>query len=92
MTIAYQVKKIKCPHCGWVRKISIPVDVKPADVAADLAGMWRGMNEALRTVAEDIKNKLADSELNEANAWIVMPECPNCTNVYEYNVRSGEVR
>ena len=81
-----QVQRIKCPHCGWIRKVNVGVleDEATASVVA-------GMSEVLRAAAERIKALLADAQLDEANAWVDMPPCPHCGNVYRYNVRSGEV-
>jgi len=56
-----------------------------------MATVVRGMSDALRASAERIKALLADRELDEANAWVDMPACPHCGNVYRYNVRTGEV-
>jgi uncharacterized protein (UPF0212 family) len=81
-----QVKRIKCPHCGWIRKIDVAVLEDEA-----MASVVRGMSEALRAAAERIKALLHDPQLDEANAWVDMPDCPHCGNVYRYNVRTGEV-
>jgi hypothetical protein len=37
---------------------------------------------------------MRDKALEEANAWIAMPACPNpeCKKTYEYNVVSGATR
>jgi uncharacterized Zn-finger protein len=82
-----QVKKIKCPYCGWVR--SIPVSVLEDEI---MASVVLGPSQALKAAVEKIKAALADTQLDEANAWIDMPPCPHCQNVYRYNVRTGEVR
>ncbi len=86
MSAQSQVRKIKCPYCGWIRSI-------PVDIVADesMGSAVRGLGEALRGVAERIRAAMADSQLDEANAWLDMPKCPHCGNVYRYNVRTGEV-
>jgi uncharacterized Zn-finger protein len=82
-----QFRKIKCPYCGWIRTITIGVTEDES-----MATVARGLSEALKAIAEKIKAAIADTELDEANAWIDMPACPHCNNVYRYNVRTGEVR
>lgn len=81
-----QQRKIKCPHCGWIRTMTIEVDDKGAIVV-------RG-GEALTDAGQRIKDMLSDAALTEANAWIDMPKCPNpdCQKVYQYNVRTGNTR
>jgi uncharacterized protein (UPF0212 family) len=81
-----QVRKIKCPHCGWI----CSVDVRVLEDES-MTTVVRGMSEALKAAAQRIKALLDDTQLDEANAWVDMPECPNCDNVYRYNVRTGEV-
>jgi transcription elongation factor Elf1 len=83
-----QDRKIKCPHCGWIRTV-------PASVINDesMADAVRGIGEAIKAVAARVRAALADAQLDEANAWIDMPACPNpnCGKVYRYNARTGEV-
>jgi hypothetical protein len=82
-----QTRKIKCPHCGWIRTL-------PVGVVEDLAEthVVRGFTDALKDAAAKIKVALTDSRTDEANAWIDMPPCPHCQNTYQYNVRTGERR
>jgi uncharacterized protein (UPF0212 family) len=82
-----QTTKIKCPHCGWVRSLQVAA-------TADLATthVVRGASDALKAVAERIRDMLADHELDQANAWIDLPECPHCGNPYRYNVTTGETQ
>jgi uncharacterized protein (UPF0212 family) len=82
-----QVKKIKCPHCGWVRSVNVG-----ALEDASVASVVLGPGEALKAIAEKIKAALNDAALDEANAWIDMSACPHCNQVYQYNVRTGERR
>ena len=90
MTDQGQVKRIKCPHCGWIRKITIPVE---GEVMADaVQGTIRQrVSETLKDAIARIRAMMVDSELQAANAWLDMPACPHCGNVYRYNVRTGEV-
>ncbi len=81
-----QIKRIKCPHCGWIRKINVRV-IEEESVAT----VTRGMGDALRAATERIKALLDDARLDEARAWVDMPECPHCGNVYRYNVHTGGV-
>ena len=82
-----QVKRIKCPHCGWTRKVDLG-----AIEAEGTAGVSSGMEEPLLDAAERVRALLADSGLDEADAWVGMPECSSCGNAYQYNVRTEEVR
>jgi len=79
--------RIKCPHCGWVRRL-------PVRVAEDLghADVVRGVGDKLKECMDRIRAALADSALDEANAWIDMAPCPHCENTYQYNVQTGECR
>ena len=81
-----QVKKLKCPYCGWIRTVHVNVIEDEL-----MATAVQGMSDALKAAAERIKTLLADTRLDEANAWVDMPKCPHCENVYRYNVRTGEV-
>lgn len=81
-----QIKRIKCPHCGWIRKIDVSVLEDES-----MATVTRAMSDALRAAAERIRTLLADPALDAANAWVDMPPCPYCKNVYRYNVHTGEV-
>jgi uncharacterized protein (UPF0212 family) len=60
-------------------------------VEESVATVTRGMSEALKAAAARIKALIDDTQLDQANAWVDMPECPHCKNVYRYNVRTGEV-
>lgn len=88
MSVERQIHKVKCPHCGWIRNIDVTVyeDELQASV---LAGP---VSDAIRAVADRIKELLADPALDEANAWTDMPPCPHCENVYRYNVRTQQVK
>ncbi len=83
-----QERKVKCPHCGWVRTIDVSVYEDEA-AATVVAGR---MSDVLRAAVARVREMLADPRLEEANAWVDMPPCPHCQNVYRYNVRTGEVR
>lgn len=82
-----QIKKIKCPHCGWIRSVNVA-----ALEDASMASVVRGLDDAIKTIIERINQVLGDTALDEANAWMDMPACPYCDNVYQYNVRTGETR
>jgi len=81
-----QDRRIKCPHCGWVR--TVPVSVIADESTTDVV---KGIGETIRDVAAKIRAALADAQLDAANAWIDMPACPHCGKVYRYNIRSSEV-
>ena len=82
-----QQRKIKCPHCGWIRTLDID-----AVVDESTATVTRGVGDELKKAIAMIKAALADSQLDEANAWIDMPKCPHCGKVYRYNARTGGVK
>lgn len=82
-----QDKKIKCPHCGWIR--TVPVKVIEETGTTDVV---RGIETVIKDIGERIKAALSNKQLNEANAWINMPKCPHCSNTYQYNTRTGESR
>lgn len=92
MAASKQTLKIKCPHCGWVRRIEIEVEGEAVQVTLGLADGVRSASAALQQAAQKWRELLADVELGEANAWLPMPDCPHCRRPYEYNVQSGEVR
>jgi hypothetical protein len=80
-----QIVKIKCPHCGWIRSLPLVIEGDSMTVVT------RGLKEDLQNIAARIKAALADSKLDAANAWLDMPKCPHCDNVYRYNLRTREV-
>ena len=82
-----QIIKIKCPHCGWVRKLDVQ-----AIEDSGVASVTRGLKDDLVKAAASLKSSLSKDSLGEANAWIDMPACSNCKNTYRYNVKSREVK
>ena len=84
-----QIRRIKCPYCGWIRKV--PVSVLEDESAATIV---RGFSEKLRAVGAKIAAARHSKNLDDPNDWIDMPKCPKpeCGNVYQYNVRTNEVR
>jgi len=82
-----QYARVKCPHCGWIRRVPVGAieDLSYSTVA-------RGLGDRLKAVVDKIRTALADPELDEANAWIDLPPCPHCQNAYQYHVRTGECR
>ncbi len=94
MSTSQQIRKIKCPHCGWIRKMTIQVDGTEIVIYAGPIDVMRGTSEELQKALDAIKRKLEDKELDEANAWNDMPACPNpdCQKVYKYNVQTGETK
>ncbi len=87
-----QERKIKCPYCGWVRTVPITAiqNASMTDVTRDTMDTLRGLGDSLKEIGHKIASLLSDSQLDAANAWIDMPKCPHCQNVYRYNVRTGE--
>lgn len=85
MANGVQTLKIKCPHCGWIRSVTVDVDDTGAPVIA-------GVVDEAKKLADRWRDLLTDHELDQANAWLDMPACPNCRKVYQYNVKTGEVR
>ncbi len=83
-----QPRKIKCPHCGWIRTIQVQAN---PDFSTTV--VVRGMtSDLIKSVAERLRAMLADSQLDAASAWLDMPDCPHCANPYGYNVRTRETR
>jgi predicted RNA-binding Zn-ribbon protein involved in translation (DUF1610 family) len=82
MTDQEQIVKVKCPRCGWVRSIPVRA-LKLGETEVTLG---------LKEVVEKLRALFADHELDEANAWIDLPPCPQCRNTYQYNVRTRECR
>jgi hypothetical protein len=82
-----QIKKINWPHCGWIRSINVT-----ALEDESMASVARGLSDTIKAIIEQINQVLGDPALDEANAWMDMPACPNCDNVYRYNVRTGETQ
>lgn len=87
MAEQFQDKKIKCPYCGYVRHWKLRVDGTTADIVMD-----GKVTDQLKELAKKIQEMWTDRELEAANAWIDMPECPNCDRAYQYNLRTGERR
>ena len=80
-----QTVKIKCPHCGWIRRINTRVVEDES-----LADVTRGVGEVIRDIARRVQAALASPV--ESTGWIDIPACPHCDNPYQYNVHTGEVR
>ena len=83
-----QVRKIKCPHCGFIRTVPVSV-LEDESLGSAVRG---GLSDALHGAAERIRAALSDPALDQANAWIDLPPCGHCHQPYQYNARTGEVR
>ena len=84
-----QTLRIKCPHCGWIRKIELDVPAGRSDIVAGTGDFLQRLGQDWR---EKIKEARKDRELDEANNWLPMPDCPNCEKPYEYNVETRQTR
>ncbi len=82
MTDAQQMRDIKCPHCGWIRKMRVSV-MEDESMASVTKGLFGGGGQ--RSPARP-----AGDPLDAANDWTDMT-CPHCNHVYRYNVRTKEV-
>ncbi len=82
-----QIKKMKCPYCGWVRVVPLDEGVG----AAAMAGS-RSASDETKALAERIRVKLAERRLEAPEAWLDMPGCPHCDRMYQYNVRTNATR
>ncbi len=82
-----QIVKIKCPHCGWIRKLDVQ-----AYEDSGIASVTQDVKDDLRKAVESIKSFLTMDALDQANAWIDMPACSNCKKTYRYNVKTREVK
>lgn len=82
-----QILKPKCPHCGWIRTITVEVESGDNIVIRGLSDQWKATTDKLKEIFKD-------RQLKEANAWIDMPACPNpkCGKTYQYNKQTGETR
>ena len=78
--------KVECPHCRWTRDLSISTYDNGRTITV------RGFLGGLKDAIERIKEARFSSQLERANAWVDMPPCPRCHNVYCYNVCTGETR
>ncbi len=85
MTGNESIRKIKCPHCGWVRRMKL-------DAASGQGYGVLGVQEDLEKLVARLRELIRDPELEEANAWLSMPACPHCQRTYEYNVRTEAAR
>lgn len=79
--------KISCPYCGWSH--TVPLSVIEGN---SLTFSTRGIDEIIKFMAEKIRSVLADKSVDNANAWIDMPPCQYCKNVYQYNLRTQETK
>jgi hypothetical protein len=79
-----QIIKIKCPHCGWIRKVDIQAieDRGYASVAQGPMDEWK----------KKIRESISNDSIDEANAWIDMSACSNCQKTYRFNVKTREVK
>lgn len=84
-----RVRKIICPHCQNVHQYYM--DVSQADSSTNIVRL-NVLDGVLNSIKIKLKNLTSDVELNSANAWVDMPQCPNCANVYRYNVLTGETK
>ena len=79
-----QLREIKCPHCGWIRKVPVGEIVEEGSATVE-QGILEG-------IGRKIGEMRSNPALEEANAWIDMVPCPHCKNVYQYNVVTRETR
>ncbi len=76
--------QVRCPYCG--NPGTLPI------------GLSEGMGSVIRfagpvqQLVNKIKLMLSDPELDAANAWVDMPRCEKCRNIYRYNAQTGEVQ
>ena len=87
MAEQFETRKIKCPSCGYIRRWQLRMGGVTADIVMD-----GNPTDALKDLAKKIQDLWSSRELEEANAWIDLPECPNCGKIYQYNLRTGERR
>ena len=92
-----EIIKVKCPHCGWVRKIELDLEIGKAEPAKDLLA---GASLAVAGFAsrlskhwqEKIEPLLKERPPDPENDWLPLPPCSSCEKPYEYNVKTGERR
>ncbi len=90
MTETIQTRKIKCPHCGYVRSWRFRSEGAEGPLVDIVLG--DGGRISFENLLTRIKQMWSDPELEAANAWVDMPECPKCEQIYQYNLRTGETR
>ncbi len=76
-----QILKIKCPHCGFIRRVDIS-DYEDITLTVGVKGVQEALGQALHKLGE----LLSGPTLKEEDAWIDMPACPNCENPYRFNL------
>jgi RNase P subunit RPR2 len=82
-----QILKIKCPHCGWIRRLDVQ-----AYEDSGITSVTRDIKDELRKAVENVRSMLTNDSLADANGWIDMPACSNCDKTYRYNVKTREVQ
>jgi hypothetical protein len=88
-----EIIKVKCPHCGWVRKIELDVEIGRAEVArGESASPEAFFSQLSQDWQKKIKGLLKDGEPDPENDWLPQPPCSSCGKPYEYNVKTGERR
>ena len=92
MTESVQIVRVKCPHCGYIRKIEIDVEGGEVYIVAGVEAKRGNLLESLAPYLEKIKQFGTDRELEAALAWWPMPDCPQCDRPYEFNYRTKETR
>ena len=86
MNDTIQVKKVKCPHCGWIRRMEIRTE------SGQVTVVMGGVTDWLKNLNQKLQDLSKDPELAAANAWIDLHECPHCERAYEYNLITGATR
>ena len=94
MTTSEQLLKMKCPYpnCGWIRTMSITLEGGQVEVVVGVEGIKKGLNESIKKVLKKWNEMLSNPNLEEINSWLPMPPCPNCAQVYEYNIHNRKIR
>jgi RNase P subunit RPR2 len=76
---------VHCPHCGWLHKIPLDLILEDSTVSI-VRGGWT------KALLEKFRNLFLDNQVKIAGAWIDLPQCSHCHNVYRYNVKTQEVQ
>jgi predicted nucleic-acid-binding Zn-ribbon protein len=89
MTNQTQVRKIKCPRCGWENPLDAAADGEA--ITSVTLGPGGGVRRALQDMIARTASHRADHDLDEANAWMDLL-CANCKKTFFYNTRTEEVK
>jgi ribosomal protein S27AE len=78
--MAKQIYKMKCPHCGWKRKMEIDFDMHGSTIPMGIGD------------AGDARAERPEIDDDAGGVWRRVRPCSNCGKAYDYNLETGETR